>query len=311
MLEFNTPNITSDTNGATGVFVIEPLERGYGTTLGNSLRRVMLASMPGAAAKYIKIDGVLHEFSTLDGVREDVTEIVLNVKGIVVKLNGVSMGTGHIDFIGPGVVKAGDIVCDPYVEIVNPEHPIAVVADSARFYMELGFGEGRGYVSAEKNKQETADAPIGTIFVDSIFTPVMNVSYAVENTRVGSQTDYDKLTVTVTTNGALLPADAMAIASDIMIKHFECIASLSNVSTKPAMIPDEESRRNAVLETKVEDLEFSVRSFNCLRRAGIDTLGDLVRYTEDEMLRIRNLGQKSFVEIKEKLATMGLSFREE
>ncbi len=310
MLEFNIPNITSEVNGTTGIFTIEPLERGYGTTLGNSLRRVMLSSLPGAAVKYIKIDGVLHEFSTIPGVKEDVTEIVLNVKGIISKLNDSHTNTGYIDFVGPGEVTAGDIKCDSSIEIINPSQHIATISEGARFYMELGFAEGRGYVSADKNKLSTEQAPIGMIFVDSIFTPVHKVSYTVEDTRVGSQTDFDKLTVEVKTNGSITPEDAMAVASNIIIKHFECIAALSGTAAIPEMKPDEETKIGIVLDMTIEELDFSVRS-NCLKRAGVNTVGDLIAMTVDEMGRIRNLGKKSLDEIQAKLTDMGLGFRED
>ncbi len=310
MLEFNIPNINTHINGTDRTFVIEPLERGYGTTLGNSLRRVMLSSLPGAAVKYIKIDGVLHEFSTIPGVTEDVTEIVLNVKGIVAKMTG-NATTGYIDFVGPGEVTAGDIKCDPSIEIINPAQHIATVSEGARFYMELGFAEGRGYVSADKNKLATEQAPLGTIFVDSIFTPVHKVSYTVEDTRVGSQTDFDKLTVEVKTNGSITPEEAMAVASNIIIRHFECIAGISSTAQKPEMIPDAETKMTAVLDMTIDELDFSVRSYNCLKRAGIDTIGDLTNRTIEDMMKIRNLGKKSFDEIQGKLVAMGLNFKNE
>ncbi len=309
MLEFNIPNITSEIEGNYGKFVIEPLERGYATTLGNSLRRVMLSSLPGAAVSYINIDGAIHEFSTIPGIKEDVTDIVLNVKGIVAKAETPCVC--RIDFVGPGVVTAADIKCDPSLTIINPNQKIATVSEDVRFSMELGFSVGRGYVSAEANKLASDKMPLGTIFVDSIFTPVLKVSYLPENTRVGSQTDLDKLTVEVLTDGSITPADAMAVASDIMIKHFECISSLSEFSVKPEMVPDSESQKTAVLDTAVEDLEFSVRSFNCLKRANINTVGDITAMTVSEMMKIRNLGQKSFDEIKAKIEELGLSFKEE
>ncbi len=311
MLEFNIPNILTEENGAGGTFTIEPLERGYGTTLGNALRRVMLSSLPGAAVDFIKIDGVLHEFSTVPGVTEDVTEIVLNVKGIVLQKNDDTDVVGYIDFIGPGTVTAADIKCDSSIEIINPTHPIATVTEGARFYMELGFCQGRGYLSAEKKKTSGKQVPIGTILVDSIFTPVLKVSYTVENTRVGSQTDFDRLTIEVQTNGAISPTDAMAMASGIIIKHFECIAGLSHTPFAPTMIPDEQTQRMSDLDRSIEELDFSVRSFNCLKRAGVDTVGDLIQYTADELKKIRNLGQKSYDEILAKLDSMSLGLKEE
>lgn len=311
MLEFNIPNITSNCSENEGVFVIEPLERGYGTTLGNSLRRVMLSSLPGCAIKQIKIDGVLHEFSTVPGVKEDVTEIVLNLKGVVLKMHGNYTNTAYIDYVGPGVVTAGDIKCDTTVEIINPAHPIATVAEGMRFYMEIGFGEGRGYQSAEKNKLESVDTPLGTIFVDSIYTPIEKVSYTVDTTRVGTQSDFDKLTVEVKTNGSITPTEAMAVASNIMIKHFEFISALSASAQGPKMVADEETQKTAVLDMCIEELDFSVRSYNCLKRAGISTVGELTNLSMDELLKIRNLGKKSLDEICAKVTDMGLEFKEE
>ncbi len=309
MLEFNIPGITRETNETEGHFVIEPLERGYGTTLGNSLRRVMLSSLPGAAVQYVRIGGAVHEFSVLNGVKEDVCEIILNIKGIVAKIEGQASGTGYIDAVGPCVVTAGDIRCDSSIEIINPELPIATLSDGAKLTIELGFASGRGYVSADKNKQLAGEAPLGTLFVDSIYTPVLNVSYQVDDTRVGSETDFDRLTVDVKTNGAISPDDAMAVASNIIIKHFECISALSNSSPMPEMIPDSEAKMTAVLDTAIEDLDLSVRSYNCLKRSGIDTIGNLTALSEGEMMKIRNLGQKSYDEILHKLATLGLSLR--
>ncbi len=310
MLEFNIPNILPRESGNIGKFIIEPLERGYGTTLGNSLRRVMLSSLPGAAVAFIKIDGILHEFSTVPGVTEDVTEIVLNVKGIVVKMTGNVIRNGYVEFVGPGVVTAGDIKTDAEVEIINPEHVLATVEKGARFYMELGFVAGRGYTSADKNRRIYNRNTTGVIYTDSIFTPILKVNYEVEDTRVGSQTDFDRLTVEVRTNGSISPTDAMAVASNIIIKHFECISAISGTAVKPEMIPDEETQLTAMLDMTVEDMEFSARSFNCLKRAGIDTVSDLIAKTAEDMMKIRNLGKKSYDEIKEKLNRMGLDFLE-
>ncbi len=308
MLEFNIPKITSEINENEGTFVIEPLEGGYGTTIGNALRRVMLASLPGTAVKYIKINGVLHEFSSVPGVREDVTEIVLNVKGIIAKTIGTCSMTGYIDFVGPGEVTAGDIRCDSGIEIINRNHHIATVEDGEKFYMELCFAEGNGYTSASRNKAESDSSIIGTIFTDSIYTPVISVSYLTENTRVENRTDLDKLTVKVKTNGSITPTDAMAYASKIIISHFEFVAKLSDGFEEPKMVPDEKTKKNAVLETAIEDIDLSVRSFNCLKRAGINMVGELTALTETELGKIRNLGKKSCDEIKAKLIEMGLSF---
>ncbi len=311
MLEFNIPKITSEVSGNEGTFIIEPLERGYGTTLGNALRRVMLSSLPGAAVKCIRINGVMHEFSTVEGVFEDVSQIVLNIKGIIARINGECQKTAYIDFTGPGSVTAGDIKCDSAIEIINPEHVIATVTENVEFRMELVFAEGRGYSSADKNKKETEVNILGTIFTDSIFTPVLNVSYETESTRVENRTDLDKLIVRVKTNGSVSPTDAMALSSSIIIKHFEFISQLSEVSQQPMMVPDEKTKQEVVLDTTVEELDLSVRSFNCLKRAGINTVGDLVSLTEQEMTKIRNLGKKSCDEIKAKLAEMGLDFKAE
>ncbi len=310
MLEFNIPNIRSSVEGNHGVFVVEPLERGYGATLGNSLRRVMLSSLPGAAVAYIKIDGVLHEFSTVPGVKEDVTEIVLNVKGIVPRLYSDSIKYGRIEVAGPCTVTAADINCDPEIEIINPEHVICNLGANATLSMELAFVTGRGYRSADGNKQYT-EGLIGAIAVDSIFAPVYKMSYTVDNTRVGSSIDYDKLVIEVDTDGSITPIDAMSTASNIIIKHFECLSALSIGVASPIMIADEQTQKAAVLDINIDELALSVRSYNCLKRAGINVLGDLIKMTESEMKSIRNLGQKSADEIKEKLSEHGLSFKEE
>lgn len=312
MLEFNVPTIVSDINdnGVDGTFTISPLERGFGTTLGNSLRRVMLSSMPGAAVVGIKIDGVLHEFSTIEGVKEDVCEIVLNVKGIIAKLHSETVKKTYLDVCGPGIVTAGDIKSDSELEIVNPDLVIATLSDGAHLSMELDFDCGRGYVSAEKNKERYTSA-IGVIPVDSIFSPVLKVNYTVENTRIGSITDLDMLKIDVHTNGSISPEDAMSTASNIIIKHLEQISVISKGGFEPKLVPSEEEKVVAILDTSIDELDFSVRSYNCLKRAGINTVGDLAAKTESQMLRIRNLGQKSFLEIKAKLADRGLSFAEE
>lgn len=313
MFEFNVPNVIStiSKNGRDGVFAIEPLERGFGMTLGNSLRRVMLSSIPGAAAVYIKIDGVAHEISTVDGVKEDVCQIVLNVKGIVAKLYTDELKTSCIDVTGPKVVTAGDIRTDAELEIVNPEQVIATVGEGKHFYMELGFAKGRGYVPAERNKQLYAERALGTIAVDAIYTPILNVNYRVENMRVGNALDNDRLIVDVHTDGSITPEEAMATASNVLIKHFECIMALSNNVASLVMKSDDSNGANSALDITIDELELSVRSYNSLKRAGITTVGDLVLKTEDEMMRIRNLGQKSFVEIKDKLSSFGLTFKNE
>ncbi len=313
MLEFNIPNVISNENenGRDGVFSIEPLERGFGMTLGNSLRRVMLSSLPGAAAVYIKIDGVAHEISTVDGVKEDVCQIVLNVKGIVAKLYTDELKISYIDVTGPCVVTAGDIRTDAELEIINPEKVIATVGEGKHFYMELGFAKGRGYVPAEKNKQMYAERALGTIAVDSIFTPILNVNYKVENMRVGNALDFDRLIVDVHTDGSIRPDEAMATASNVLIKHFECILALSSNVASLVMKSDDENGANSALDITIDELELSVRSYNSLKRAGVGTVGDLVQKTEDEMMRIRNLGLKSFVEIKDKLNSLGFDFKNE
>lgn len=312
MLEFMSPTIDVDVseNGTFGTFVITPLERGFGTTLGNSLRRVMLSSLPGAAPIAIKIDGVLHEFSTIPGVKEDVCEIVLNVKGIIATLHTTETKKAFIEAVGPCIVTAADIKSDSELEIINLDAPIATLGENARLYMELDFSCGRGYVSAEKNKERLAPS-IGVIPVDSIYSPVTKVNYSVENTRVGDITDFDKLTIEVSTNGSLSPQDAMTAASNIIAKHLECISSLSTSGFEPVMIPDDETKTSALYDTNIDELDFSVRSYNCLKRAGINSVADLTAKTESQMLKIRNLGQKSFVEIQTKLSDMGLGFAEE
>lgn len=313
MLEFNIPNVISNENenGKDGVFSIEPLERGFGMTLGNSLRRVMLSSLPGAAAVYIKIDGVAHEISTVDGVKEDVCQIVLNVKGIIAKLYTEELKISYVDVTGPCVVTAGDIRTDAELEIINPEQVIATVGEGKHFYMELGFAKGRGYVPAEKNKQMYTERALGTIAVDSIFTPILNVNYKVESMRVGNALDFDRLIVDVHTDGSIRPDEAMATASNVLIKHFECILALSNNVASLVMKSDDENGANSALDITIDELELSVRSYNSLKRAGVGTVGDLVQKTEDEMMRIRNLGLKSFVEIKDKLNSLGFDFKNE
>ncbi len=320
MIEIEKPNINmveTSEDGSEGTFVVEPLERGYGTTLGNSLRRVLLGSLPGVAVCNIKIDGVLHEISTVSGVKEDVTEIVLNVKGIVAKLYSQTPKTVVIDVTGGCEVKAGDIATDADIEILNPEHHIATVVENARFYMELTFDRGRGYVSSDKNKQiynETAQtsAPIGLIFTDSIYTPVYKVQYTVENTRVGNITDYDKLTLNVKTNGTISAKEAISLGAKILNEHLNLFVNMSDEAKKAEiMVERKETIRDRVLEMTIEDLDLSVRSFNCLKRAGINTVEDLTNRTESEMIKVKNLGKKSLEEVIHKLQGLGLELKRE
>lgn len=316
MIEYMKPNLSSELsdNGRKGVITIEPLERGYGTTIGNSLRRVLLSSVPGTAVTSIKIDGVLHEFSTIPGVKEDVTEIVLNVKGIVAKMSCDLPKIAVIDVVGPCNITDADIRADSELELINPGHHIATISEGHRFYMELTFERGRGYVQQDKNKQSHPDAPIGTIFVDSIFTPVYAVSYTVENTRVGSSTDYDKLTLELTTNGVVDAAEATAYASQILNEHFNLFLALivdRDSIISPKLKASEEEERAVTLSITLEELQLSVRSFNCLKRAGINTIEDLTKRTISDMMKIRNLGQKSLNEITLMLHNMGFDFMEE
>ena len=314
MIEIEKPNIATvnlSEDGKSGKFIIEPLERGYGTTLGNSLRRVLLSSLPGVAVVSIKIDGVLHEISTIPGVKEDVTEIVLNVKGITAKLHTSGPKTVTIDINGQADVTAGDIKQDADIEILNPDHHIATVSEGTRFYMELTFDHGRGYVSQEKNKQNNPSV-IGLIYTDSIYTPVYNVSYSVESTRVGSRTDYDKLTLEVLTNGTISAKEAISLGAKILNDHLELFVNLSEEAKKTEiMVEREETIKEKVLEMTIEELDMSVRSFNCLKRAGIDTVEDLTNRTEEDMIKVRNLGKKSLEEVIFKLHSLGLDLKKE
>ena len=304
-----TVNLSED--GKSGKFIIEPLERGYGITLGNSLRRVLLSSLPGVAVVSIKIDGVLHEISTIPGVKEDVTEIVLNVKGITAKLHTSGPKTVTIDVNGQANVTAGDIKQDADIEILNPEHHIATVSEGTRFYMELTFDHGRGYVSQEKNKQNNPSV-IGLIYTDSIYTPVYNVNYTVENTRVGSNTDYDKLTLEVLTNGTISAKEAISLGAKILNEHLTLFVDLSDEAKKAEiMVEREETIKEKVLEMTIEELDMSVRSFNCLKRAGIDTVEDLTNRTEEDMIKVRTLGKKSLEEVIQKLHSLGLDLKKE
>ena len=318
MIEIEKPNINMvdvSADGSEGTFVVEPLERGYGTTLGNSLRRVLLSSLPGVAVCSIKIDGVLHEITTVPGVKEEVTEIVLNVKGIVAKLYSQTPKTVVIDVTGACEVTAGDIATDADIEILNPEHHIATVCENARFYMELTFDRGRGYVSQEKNKQAynataQTSAPIGLIFTDSIYTPVYKVQYTVENTRVGNITDYDKLTLEVETNGTIGAKEAISFGAKILNEHLNLFVDLSDEAKNvEIMVEREETKKEKVLEMTIEELDLSVRSFNCLKRASIDTVEDLINRTEEDMIKVRNLGRKSLEEVILKLHSLGLDLK--
>ena len=322
MIEIEKPNITTENlsvDGTSGTFIVEPLERGYGITLGNSLRRVLLSSLPGVAVTSIKLDGVLHEFSNMPGVLEDVTEIVLNVKGITAKLHCPGPKTVVIDVTGDHDITAGDIKQDSDIEILNPGHHIATLSGNERFYMELVFDSGRGYVSQERNKQlhneqlgMTVSAPIGTIYTDSIYTPVYKVCYNVENTRVGSNTDYDKLTLDVVTNGTISAKEAISLGAKILNEHLNLFVDLSDEAKKAEiMIEREETKKEKVLEMTIEELDMSVRSFNCLKRAGIDTVEDLTNRTEEDMIKVRNLGKKSLEEVIQKLHSLGLDLKKE
>ncbi len=320
MIEIEKPNITTanlSSDGTRGTFIVEPLERGYGITLGNSLRRVLLSSLPGVAVTSMKIDNVQHEFSTVPGILEDVTEIGLNVKGITAKLMTPGPKTVVIDVTGDHEITAGDIKQDGDIIILNPDHHIATLSGNERFYMELTFDNGRGYVPQDKNKQLhneqpglTTPAPVGTIFTDSIYTPVYKVSYDVENTRVGNITDYDKLTLEVVTNGTISAKEAISLAAKILNEHLNLFVDLSDEAKKAEiMIEREETKKEKVLEMTIEELDMSVRSFNCLKRAGIDTVEDLTNKTEEDMIKVRNLGKKSLEEVIQKLHSLGLDLK--
>ena len=302
-------DLTAD--GTYGKFVVEPLERGYGTTLGNSLRRVLLSSLPGYAITSVKIDGVLHEFSTIDGVKEDVTEIVLNLKGVILKIHGDGPKTIYIDASGKGVVTAGDIKVDSDVEILNPEHVIATLEDGATLKMELTADRGRGYVSAERNKQ-LMQPVIGVIAIDSIYTPVLKVNYTVENTRVGQITDYDKLSLEAWTDGTISAQEAVSLGAKILTDHLNLFVDLSDEARETETLIDHpDDGKGKTLEMTIEELDLSVRSFNCLKRASINTVEDLTNRSEDDMMRVRNLGRKSLDEVIAKLDSLGLTLRKD
>lgn len=314
MIEIEKPRIeTADikADGTYGRFILEPLERGYGTTLGNSLRRVLLSSLPGVAVKSIKIDGVQHEFSTIPGVKEDVTEIVLNIKGLTAIIHGEAPKTVYIEADGEGEVTAGDIKADSEVEMLNPTMHIATLGQGARLYMEIVMDRGRGYVPAEKNKAELTNN-IGAIPVDSIFTPVLKVNYSVENTRVGQITDYDKLTLEVWTDGTISAKEAVSLAAKVLNEHLNLFVDLSDqAASVEIMVEKGENPQEKVLEMTIEELDLSVRSFNCLKRAGINTVEDLISKSEDEMMKVRNLGKKSLEEVILKLRTLGFDLNSE
>ena len=308
MIEIEKPRIeTADMkpDGTYGKFILEPLERGYGTTLGNSLRRVLLSSLPGVAVKSIKIDGVQHEFSTIPGVKEDVTEIVLNIKSLTAKIYGETPKTVYIEAEGECEVTAGDIKADSEVEILDPGMHIATLGAGARLYMEIVLDKGRGYVSSERNKQEL-QSNIGAIPVDSIYTPVLKVNYTVENTRVGQITDYDKLTLEVWTDGTISAKEAVSLAAKVLNEHLNLFVDLSEQAANvEIMVEKGENPHEKVLEMTIEELDLSVRSFNCLKRAGINTVEDLINKSEEEMMKVRNLGKKSLEEVIAKLKSLG------
>ena len=310
MIEIIKPTITKevDENGRYGKFVIEPLERGYGTTLGNCMRRVLLSSLPGAAITSVKIDGILHEFSTIPGVKEDVTEIILNLKRLAVKVDGDEDRRVIINAVGPCEVTARDILVDADTEIYNPDLHIATLAENATLVMEMNIATGKGYVPAEMNK--TPETPIAVIPVDSIFTPVKKVNFTVENTRVGQVTDFDRLVLEIWTDGSIAPEEGVSIGAKIIQEHLELFIGLgSDVSDMKFMTEKDEDRKEKALVMAIEELELSVRSFNCLKRASINTVEELTQKTEEDMMKVRNLGMKSLVEVKNKLAELGLSLK--
>ena len=313
MIEFERPNIKcleidNETNYAK--FVCEPLERGYGVTIGNSLRRILLSSLPGAAITSVKIEGVVHEFSTIPNIVEDVPEIIINLKMVRLKLHENEEKTIRIDVKGEGEVKAADIITDSSVEVLNPDLHIATLSEGAHLQMEMTVDMGRGYNSADKNKKDTMT--LGVLPIDSIYTPVKKVNYAVENTRVGQNIDYDKLTIELWTDGSLAPYEALSLAAKVMTSHLELFIDLSETAKNTqVMIEKEENKKEKVLEMSIEDLELSVRSFNCLKRAGISTVEDITNMTESEMMKVRNLGKKSLDEVTFKLRSLGLDFAQE
>ena len=309
MIEIERPKIERvELNEDYGKFVVEPLERGFGITLGNSLRRVLLSSLPGVAVSSVKIDGVLHEFSTIPGVREDVTEIVLNLKDLCIKMHGTGPKKVIVDAAGACEVTAGDMIVDSDIEVVNPQLHLATLDEGARLYMEIILESGRGYVPAARNKRP--DMPIGQIAVDSIFTPIRKVNFTVEDTRIGQITDYDKLNLEVWTDGTIKPDEAVSLAAKILTEHLALFINLTeHVQGVEIMVEKEEDKKEKILEMTIEELDLSVRSYNCLKRAGINTVDELVQRNEEEMMKVRNLGRKSLEEVQQKLLGLGLSLR--
>lgn len=310
MIEIEKPMITKEIgeDGCYGKFIVEPLERGYGTTLGNCMRRILLSSLPGAAVTSVKIDGILNEFSTIPGVKEDVTEIILNLKKLAVKLTGEDTKRVIINAVGPKEVTAADIIGDAEMEIYNPDLHIATLEENATLVMEINLSKGRGYVTAEKNKTEAT--PISVIAVDSIYTPVRKVNFTVQNTRVGQVTDYDKLILEIWTDGSVSPEEGVSIGAKIMQEHLNLFIELDDgADSLEIMIEKEEDQKEKALEMTIEELELSVRSFNCLKRASINTVEELTERTEDDMMKVRNLGKKSLDEVKNKLEELGLGLK--
>lgn len=311
MLEIEKPKIEcveSTEDGSYGRFVVEPLERGYGITLGNSLRRILLSSLPGVAANSVKIEGVLHEFSTVKGVKEDVTELILNIKALCLTMNGDGPKTIYLDAKGPGEVTGRDIKTDGDVEVINKDLHIATLDDDGKLYMEIEVNRGRGYVTQNRNKRD--DMPIGTIAVDSIYSPVKRVNFTVGNTRVGQITDYDKLTIEIWGNGTIRPEEAISLAAKILIEHFKLFMTLTDhADDMEIMVEKEEDKKEKVLEMTIEELDLSVRSYNCLKRAGINTVQELTQRSMEDMMKVRNLGKKSLEEVEQKLKGLGLSLK--
>lgn len=310
MIEFEKPNITKiDENKDYGKFVIEPLERGYGTTLGNSLRRVLLASLPGAAVTSINIDGVLHEFDTVPGVREDVMQIILNIKGIAVKSYVEDEKNIELDVEGPAEVTAGDILTDSDIEIVNPDHYLFTIGEGSSLKATMTVNSGRGYVPADENKKD--NAPVGTLAVDSIYTPVTKVNYQVEPARVGSNDGFDKLTLEILTNGTIIPEDALGLSARILTEHLDLFTNLTEIAKSTEVMKEADTESDdRILDRTIEELDLSVRSYNCLKRAGINTVHDLTEKSEAEMMKVRNLGRKSLEEVKLKLIDLGLGLKD-
>ncbi|ONG44149.1 DNA-directed RNA polymerase subunit alpha [Streptococcus pneumoniae] len=310
MIEFEKPNITKiDENKDYGKFVIEPLERGYGTTLGNSLRRVLLASLPGAAVTSINIDGVLHEFDTVPGVREDVMQIILNIKGIAVKSYVEDEKIIELDVEGPAEVTAGDILTDSDIEIVNPDHYLFTIGEGSSLKATMTVNSGRGYVPADENKKD--NAPVGTLAVDSIYTPVTKVNYQVEPARVGSNDGFDKLTLEILTNGTIIPEDALGLSARILTEHLDLFTNLTEIAKSTEVMKEADTESDdRILDRTIEELDLSVRSYNCLKRAGINTVHDLAEKSEAEMMKVRNLGRKSLEEVKLKLIDLGLGLKD-